>query len=53
VSVAPDAAMEHFGWMGRFWSANLPTSSARTQEQLHWQPTGPKLLEDLEAGYYF
>jgi hypothetical protein len=53
VSVSPQDAGTHFGWMGLFWSANLPTSSAVTQEKLGWHPVGPGLIEDLEEGHYF
>jgi nucleoside-diphosphate-sugar epimerase len=53
VSIAPEDAIAHFGWIGSFWALDAPTSSALTQERLGWQPTGPGLLDDLEAGYYF
>ena len=52
VPVAPERADEHFGWLGRFLAADIPASSALTQELLGWRPTGPGLLADLEAGYY-
>ncbi|GAB3557690.1 SDR family oxidoreductase [Spirosoma fluminis] len=53
VSVAPDEAANHFGWMGRFIVINSPASSAKTRQQLGWQPTHPGLIEDLETGHYF
>ncbi len=53
VSVAPEDAGAHFGWIGGFWGVDVPTSSVLTQERLGWQPTGPGLVEDLEAGHYF
>lgn len=53
VSVPPDEAMDHFGWLGLFFSADLPTSSGFTKELLKWEPTGPTLIEDLDAGHYF
>jgi hypothetical protein len=34
-------------------TVNAPTSSAVTRRQLGWQPTGPGLVADLEAGHYF
>ena len=43
---------EHFGWIGRFFSFDAPTSNAATRELLGWNPTGPTLLEDLKAGLY-
>jgi nucleoside-diphosphate-sugar epimerase len=53
VSIAPDQAAEHFGWIGAFFALDAPASSAMTQEQLGWKPTHPGLVEDLEAGHYF
>ncbi|MFB2596434.1 SDR family oxidoreductase [Herbiconiux sp. P17] len=52
VSVAPDAAAEHFGWIGAFFALDIPASSALTQALLGWSPTGPTLLGDLAAGAY-
>lgn len=53
VSVAPAATAEHFGWIGNFFSVDMPASSTITQQMLGWTPTHPTLLEDLEAGHYF
>ena len=53
VSVAPDEAAEHFGWIGAFFALDAPASSALTQQRLGWKPTHPGLVEDLEAGHYF
>ena len=53
VSIAPQAAAEHFGWMGMFFGIDAPASSALTQERLGWQPVRPGLIEDLEQGHYF
>jgi nucleoside-diphosphate-sugar epimerase len=44
---------DHFGWLGAFFSLDVPASSALTQEQLGWTPVHPGLVEDLEAGHYF
>jgi nucleoside-diphosphate-sugar epimerase len=52
-SVPADKAMEHFGWIGMFFGADVPASSAITQERFGWTPTGPTLIEDLDAGHYF
>ncbi|WP_202970825.1 hypothetical protein [Saccharothrix sp. ALI-22-I] len=52
VSVAPEDAETHFGWIGRFFGADLPASSTRTRELLGWTPTGPTLFEDIAAGAY-
>jgi nucleoside-diphosphate-sugar epimerase len=53
VSIAPQDAAEHFGWMGMFFGIDAPASSALTQERLGWQPARPGLIEDLEQGHYF
>jgi len=53
VSIAPDDAGEHFGWIGAFFAVDAPASSALTQERLAWQPTHPGLIADLEQGHYF
>jgi nucleoside-diphosphate-sugar epimerase len=52
VSVDPEAALEHFSWLGRFLGFDSPASNAITRELLGWEPTHPTLLEDLEKGYY-
>jgi nucleoside-diphosphate-sugar epimerase len=52
VSVAPEDAEAHFGWIGRFFGMDLTASSARTRELLGWTPTGPTLVEDIAAGAY-
>jgi nucleoside-diphosphate-sugar epimerase len=40
-------AAEHFGWLAHFASLDMPASSDWTRKTLHWQPTGPGLIEDL------
>jgi nucleoside-diphosphate-sugar epimerase len=52
-SIAPQDAEQHFGWIGRFFAMDIPASSARTQELLGWTPSGPTLIQDLDAGSYF
>ncbi len=52
-SIAADDTMAHFGWIGMFFSWDVPASSALTQHRLGWTPTGPTLAEDLAAGAYF
>ncbi|MFD5090209.1 SDR family oxidoreductase [Amycolatopsis thailandensis] len=52
VSVAPEKAAEHFGFVGRFFSLDMSASSERTRELLKWAPFGPTLVEDIEAGAY-
>lgn len=53
VSISPDAAGEHFGWLARFLAADIPASSVLTRTLLGWQPTHLGLIEDLEQGHYF
>ncbi len=52
-SLTPDEAAAHFGWLAMFVSLDLPASSARTREQLGWNPTGPGLIADLDRGQCF
>ena len=52
ISVAPENAMDHFGWIGAFFARDIPASSAITRQRLGWEPTGIGLREDLE-GHYF
>ncbi len=53
VSVDPDQATDHFGWLGAFFSWDAPASNALTRERLGWEPTHQGLIADLEAGSYF
>jgi nucleoside-diphosphate-sugar epimerase len=46
--VDPDA----LGVFGTLLGGDQPASSQHTRDLLGWTPTGPTLLEDLEAGYY-
>lgn len=48
VALSPDEATSHFGWLAMFAGLDLPASSAQTRERLHWHPTGPGLMADLE-----
>jgi nucleoside-diphosphate-sugar epimerase len=52
VSLTPEEAPAHFGWLAMFAGLDLPASSARTRELLGWTPSGPGLIEDLEAMNY-
>jgi nucleoside-diphosphate-sugar epimerase len=51
--IAPEKAFDHFGWLGAFFSIDVPASSALTRDLLGWQPRKPGLLDDLEQGHYF
>jgi nucleoside-diphosphate-sugar epimerase len=50
--IAPEQAVEHFGIVGGFFGMDMSASSARTRELIGWTPTGPTLVEDIEAGAY-
>jgi nucleoside-diphosphate-sugar epimerase len=52
-AVAPEQAADHFGWLGAFFSLDVPASSTLTRELMGWHPTHPGLLGDLEQGHYF
>jgi nucleoside-diphosphate-sugar epimerase len=47
ISIAPEQAQEHFGFLGFFAGRDAHTSSAQTRAKLGWNPTGPDLLTDL------
>ena len=53
VSKTPEEAKEHFGWLGSFAAMDLWASSAQTRKRLGWNPTGPRLITDLENMQYF
>ncbi len=52
-SVDPEAAYDHFGWIGPLFSVDAPATSITTRELLGWRPTHSGLLDDLDAGHYF
>lgn len=47
MSLDPEKATEHFGWLVHFASLDMPASSDWTRKTLDWEPTGPGLIEDL------
>ncbi|GAA1254566.1 SDR family oxidoreductase [Pseudonocardia aurantiaca] len=51
-SIAADDVHDHFGWIGTFFGMDLSATSIATREILGWTPTGPSLIEDLDAGAY-
>jgi nucleoside-diphosphate-sugar epimerase len=53
VSLSPEEAQAHLGWLAVFAGLDMPASSAQTQRRLGWRPTGPGLLADLEQMRYF
>ncbi len=52
VAKSPEEAAEHFGWLAMFASADIPASSALTQERLGWHPAGVSLISDLDQARY-
>ncbi len=52
VSLSPEQAQNHFGWLAMFAGLDMPASSALTQQRLGWRPTGPGLIADLEKMRY-
>jgi nucleoside-diphosphate-sugar epimerase len=52
ISVTPEKAAEHLGWLATFAGLNLMGSSAKTRRELAWNPSGPTLLTDLENMRY-
>lgn len=53
VSLSKEEAGKRYGFLAQIMQWDSPTTSAKTQEKLSWNPTGPKLLQDLEEGTYF
>ena len=52
ISLSPEEAPAHFGWLAAFAGRDLPASGAATQERLGWRPAGPGLIADLEQVRY-
>ncbi len=52
VSKSAGEAGEHFGWLAFFAGADLPASSAKTQEWLDWHPSHQGLIADLDRAEY-
>ena len=48
VAKSPEEAGAHFGWLAMFAGADVPASSALTQERLGWHPAGVGLISDLD-----
>lgn len=51
-SIPAAGAQAHFDWLGYFFGADIPASSARTRSLLGWEPKSATLLEDIAAGHY-
>ena len=49
VSMSPEEAAGHFGWLGFFAGMDMPASSALTQQRLGWRPTQKAgMIDDLD-----
>jgi nucleoside-diphosphate-sugar epimerase len=53
ISLSPEEAAGHFGWLAGFLSADCPASSTRTQALLGWRPVQHGLIADLDHPRYF
>jgi nucleoside-diphosphate-sugar epimerase len=53
VSIKPEEAQAHFGFIGMFAGLDMPASSAKTQAELGWKPKQIGLIEDIgRTGYW-
>jgi nucleoside-diphosphate-sugar epimerase len=52
ISLSPDEATDHFGWLCMFVSFDMPAASMQTRAKLGWEPKGPSLLSDLKEMDY-
>ena len=52
VSLSPEEAAAHFGWLTMFASSDLAASSEKTRKKLGWHPTGPGLISDLDQAQF-
>jgi nucleoside-diphosphate-sugar epimerase len=53
ISIPPEKAGDHFGFLSAFASFDNPTSSDLTRKLLDWHPERVGLIEDLDEGHYF
>ena len=53
VSITPEEAPAHFGWLAMFAMIDAPASSALTQQRLGWKPNETGLLADIGQPGYF
>jgi nucleoside-diphosphate-sugar epimerase len=52
VSLSPEEASAHFGWLTLFAGSDLAASSEKTRKKLGWNPTGPGLISDLDQAKF-
>lgn len=53
VSLSPEDAARHFGWMAAFAGMDLAASNHLTRERLGWEPRERGLIADMDHGLYF
>jgi hypothetical protein len=51
-AVSAEDAGAHFGYLAPFVALDSPSSNARTEALLGWQPEHPGILADIERGGY-
>jgi nucleoside-diphosphate-sugar epimerase len=49
ISIPPEQAGQHFGFLGGFAGLDMPASGALTSRRLDWHPTGAGLIADLNS----
>jgi hypothetical protein len=52
VSISPEDAPAHFGFLANFLGIDGPASSALTRELMGWQPVQPGLIDNLDHGHH-
>jgi nucleoside-diphosphate-sugar epimerase len=53
VSIPPQEAAAHFGFLAGFVGADNPASSTLTRQWLGWDTVHPGLIADVDEGHYF
>jgi len=53
VSIKPEDAQAHFGFIAMFAGLDIPASSAKTRAELGWTPKGIGLIEDISRPSYW
>jgi nucleoside-diphosphate-sugar epimerase len=53
VSIEPEDAQAHFGFIAMFAGLDIPASSAKTRAELGWTPKGIGLIEDISRPGYW
>jgi nucleoside-diphosphate-sugar epimerase len=51
-SITAEEAKELFGRWASFWALNNQSSAQKAMDVLHWRPTRPSMLADIEHGSY-